>query len=524
LHFTEVAPHEKPLLAPEKKKELLSLLEARHPDWPQEKSLALVETMDLWFLCKLPIERQILALEMFEKAQFQDQCQYEVQVEEEWETLNISSVHIVLAWKNVPKHHFLYRLARVIHRHRLVMHGATATYLNPYRIDSILMLSFGIQGIQGEAAWEATDMADFLQEISSLKYFGFQDAINEAFVHSGLIRGNLGNFLRTSLNFIHQVLVYVDPNLYSLSNIEEALCRHPELTLKLCEAFECRFHPKYQNQLQFEILKEHFLELVAQIDTGQEAHDLRRKEVLTQGMHFIAYTLKTNFYLPNKTALAFRLDPTYLNAAPFQRETLFPELPYGIFFINGMHFIAFHIRFKDLSRGGLRTVYPKHKEQVLAERNTVFAECYNLAFTQHNKNKDIPEGGSKAIIFLEAYAYLHTESDILARELAAAAHAPEVIAEKTALFRSEQELEYLYQTQRAFIQNLLSLINCTPEGTLHIAEIVDYWKRPEYLYLGPDENMHDSMIEWIAQESLRVQYRPGGAFISGKPKRGINHK
>ena len=57
------------------------------------------------------------------------------------------------------------------------------------------------------------------------------------------------------------------------------------------------------------------------------------------------------------------------------------------------------ICFKDLSRGGLRTVFPQRYEQMVAERNNVFLGCYNLAFTQQKKNKDIPEGGSKGVIF-----------------------------------------------------------------------------------------------------------------------------
>ena len=42
--------------------------------------------------------------------------------------------------------------------------------------------------------------------------------------------------------------------------------------------------------------------------------------------------------------------------------------------------------------------------------------------------------------------------------------------------------------------------------------ILDYWKRPEYLYLGPDENMHDEMIQWIADYSKKYRYRPGGCI------------
>ena len=36
----------------------------------------------------------------------------------------------------------------------------------------------------------------------------------------------------------------------------------------------------------------------------------------------------------------------------------------------------------------------------LQNRQRAFDECYNLSRTQHNKNKDIPEGGAKGVILL----------------------------------------------------------------------------------------------------------------------------
>ena len=54
--------------------------------------------------------------------------------------------------------------------------------------------------------------------------------------------------------------------------------------------------------------------------------------------------------------------------------------------------------------------------------------------------------------------------------------------------------------------------------------MIDYLDKPEYLYLGPDENMHNIMIEWIAEYSKRNGYTPGITFISSKPTYGINHQ
>ncbi|MCH9704484.1 MAG: NAD-glutamate dehydrogenase, partial [Chlamydiae bacterium] len=524
IYFTEAVKKEGAPLEPEHQKQLVQFLQAKEPSRSKEHCEELVEKMDGFFLRKLPLDRQVIALEMFERAQTRDPCQYEVVYEEDWKERDVPSMHVVIAWKNVPKHNFLFRLARIVHQHGLVMRRVNATYTNPYDVDSIFLLSFGLHGKEGEAAWDSCDIADFLQEMVMLKYFGSVDAVAETFVKPGIIRGNLGNFLRTTMNFVHQVLVHVDPNLYAPDNIEEAICRHPELSVKLCEAFEQKFHPKQCDFAKYEELKEEFLALVEKLDTGHEYHDNRRKNIFHQCMNFVDFTLKCNFYRNNKTALAFRMDPAYLDHAPFEREKLFPELPYGIFFVKGMHFFGFHVRFRDLARGGLRTVFPQKKERMLAERNSVFTECYNLAYTQQKKNKDIPEGGSKAIIFLKPYERLASEKKILDHELKIAGLETEEREKRLESFVEEQKLEYLYQTQRSFITNFLAIINCDDEGKLLCKDVVDYWKRPEYIYLGPDENMHNSMIEWIAQMSRKVRYRPGGAFISGKPSVGINHK
>ncbi len=213
-----------------------------------------------------------------------------------------------------------------------------------------------------------------------------------------------------------------------------------------------------------------------------------------------------------------------MDEIPFDRAKKFPELPYAIFFIKGMHFFAFHIRFKNLARGGLRTIYPEQVEQMVAERNHVFTECYHLAWTQHKKNKDIPEGGAKAVIFLQPFSQIDFESPILKKELEWLKIHQNEIEKRIQAFRQEQKMEYLHQSQRAFVDSLITIVNCDQDGKIRARFIVDYWKQPEYIYLGPDENMHDSMIDWIANFSKKYHYKPGGAFISSKPVTGINHK
>jgi len=524
IYFTEAVETTQIPYPAEAKAELLRQVKELYPQIGDDEFERLITGMNTRFLSALKPERLALALGLFLSAKTRDHCQYEVRYNQDWEENDLPSMQIVLAWRSVPKHDFLYYLARTVMRHGLVMKSVNATYIDPYSPKSILLMAISLHGAGGQAAWDAADIPDFLKEMVTLKYFIEQDHIDPIFVKKRLIGGNYANLLRSMVNFIHQALVNIDPYFYAIEHIEEALCRHPELTVMLCEAFSYKFHPDHKNLDKFQEMREEFLNLVDRLDTGQEANDLRRKNVMKQGMNFIDHTLKTNFYRNNKTAYSFRLDPHYLDHIPFDRKEKFPELPYAIFFARGMHFFGFHIRFKDLARGGIRTVFPEQLEQARAERNNVFTECYNLAYTQQKKNKDIPEGGSKGVIFLRPYDQVESEAAILESELSASGLSAKEVEEKLINFHKEHKVEFLHQAQRSFIESVISIINCEPSGVLRAKHIVDYWKRPEYIYLGPDENMHNETIQWIARYSSKYDYKPRSAFISSKPKYGINHK
>lgn len=520
IYFTEVQEKQE---APDKYKDTYPEVKKRNPHITEAEFSKLLATMNTRFLRSLTKERLILAFDVLFRAKLRDPCQIEVVRNEEWtQKKDTPSLQIVLAWRNVPKFDFLYRLTKVILRHGLALKRMAATYVEPYSKNNVLVMSLGIHGAQGKAAWEEADISDFLQELVTVKYFPGQETIETSFVDNKLVRGNIGNLIKTMVHFIHQILVHADPNLYSFQNIEEGVCRHVELTVKLTQAFEAKFHPEKSDLNTFNQIKNEYLSLVEKIDTGQEANDNRRRNILKQGMNFIEYMLKTNFYRPNKTAFSFRFDPRYLDNVPYNRVEKFPELPFAVFFMKGMYFIGFHIRFRDLARGGLRTVCPERIEQLVAERNNVFAECYNLAYTQQKKNKDIPEGGAKGVILLEPYERIRIEEEIYKQELEIAGD--KNIEEKISSYHQEQKLEYLYQSQRSYVESFVTIINCEPDGKLRVKAVIDYYKRPEYIYLGPDENMHNDMIVWICNYAKKYQYKPGLSFMSSKPGAGINHK
>lgn len=68
-------------------------------------------------------------------------------------------------------------------------------------------------------------------------------------------------------------------------------------------------------------------------------------------------------------------------------STAISNLPFGVFFGAGRHFNGYHVRFRDVARGGLRVVLPASDEAHTAENRRHFMECYNLAWAQQLKNK-----------------------------------------------------------------------------------------------------------------------------------------
>jgi len=473
------------------------------------------------FLKILTKDRLEQILEMYYRSKTRDHLQYDLK------TLDNPlgpSMQIVLAWKNTHKYKFLYRLAKLFNRHHLVMKKINATYIDPYSSENILLMSLAIHGEKNTPAWEATDLDDFLKELVTLKYFTDDDLIEQNFVSTSLLTGNEGNLLKTMIDLTHQLILHADPNMYSSESITEALIYHADLTVLCIELFHKKFNPNIACLKEFEKAKELFLKRVNEIDTGNLSLDTKRKHILLSLFSITNYGLKTNFYKKTKSAIAFRIDPAILTALFYDYREKFPELPYGFFFIKGKSFIAFQLRFKDLSRGGLRTIFPKKPEQGAWERLNIFSECYNLAYTQQKKNKDIPEGGSKAVIFVEPFEDLKYETEIFQKELLNGGLTPFEIEKKIETFHQEQRSVYLYSSQRSFIYSLLSLINMNEEGSIKSKEVIDYHGRPEYIYLGPDENMHNVMIEWIADYSVHSGYVLGAAFISSKPTYGINHK
>merc|ERR550532_3019079 len=136
-------------------------------------------------------------------------------------------------------------------------------------------------------------------------------------------------------------------------------------------------------------------ELEALIDRACPA--AQDQQILRMFLTFNESIRLTNFFqTETPVAMAFRLDPSVvLRGRP---SSIYPVMPHAMYMIVGRDFTGFHVRFKDVARGGIRMVLSRDRAAYEKNSSILFDECYNLALTQQYKNKDIPEGGSKGVI------------------------------------------------------------------------------------------------------------------------------
>mmetsp|Transcript_9344 Transcript_9344/g.13636 ORF Transcript_9344/g.13636 Transcript_9344/m.13636 type:complete len:1041 (+) Transcript_9344:52-3174(+) len=286
----------------------------------------------------------------------------------------------------------------------------------------------------------------------------------------------------------HAIMAKQNAVVYSKSNILELMTRKAYLNyvVEVTNLFLQRFHPV--NPLSDEQLQEKTDVLRQKVESDVE--DATASEILFKFIDIVRYTLRTNIYLHDRYSLGLRLDPQVMVAEGEAPR----ELPYGVIFAHGRRFNAFQVRFRDIARGGLRLVTPQSPEQMALESARQYDECYGLASAQQLKNKDIPEGGSKAVCLIDLTNTTGTDIS------------------KNFVMR---------KSVKAFTDTIFDLIVDTPETR---EKVVDYIGRKEVIYLGPDEQVIPEDINWIVDRAAKRGYDTPAAFMSSKPRAGINHK
>jgi len=309
------------------------------------------------------------------------------------------------------------------------------------------------------------------------------DLVFKRYPWLGVTRGEI---LTGLCSILHPIMAKKNQYAFSLNNIFDLITNDRNIlhASSISDLLLDRFNP--DNALSDEDFEDRKQKLVKVI--MDEVEDSVAKELLLMMIHVVKHTLRTNIYLENRYALGLRLDPEAIKTFYDARE----ENPYGIIFCHGRRFNSFHVRFKDIARGGMRLVTPANPEQFALESARHYDECFSLAYAQQLKNKDIPEGGSKAVNLINCNGLTEQAKQFVMRK-----------------------------SVKAFTNTILDLVVDTDETR---ERVVDRIGKKEVVYLGPDEQVTVDDINWIVNRAAKRNYSTPNAFMSSKPRAGINHK
>ncbi len=291
---------------------------------------------------------------------------------------------------------------------------------------------------------------------------------------------NATNLMRSVAAWVHILLSKENVYYFSEHKIFTTFIKSQDLLTRLHELFRIRFNPLSEDDRKkglYEVKRKEFL---TQID---KTIDPIERQIFMEGLKFVDHVLSTNYYFDTKTGLAFRISSDVLDSRYYSQK------PFGIYFIVGRDYKFFHVRWRDVARGGLRIVTPRNLPEYTYALAGLFDEVYGLSFAQQLKNKDIPEGGSKAVMILK----VNGNRDRAAKGA--------VNALLDLLVREDEIQEDKPRTK-----------------------MISYYDHEEIIYLGPDENVSNELIIWISEQAERRHYKYAKAFMSSKPGAGINHK
>jgi glutamate dehydrogenase len=409
-----------------------------------------------------------------------------------------NETRLMFATANPPHQGYLAQVVEILHRFDLGIRRADvfdiSTGVRPYALFYMRLRPRNAQPLPAGPGF-----GDRLQsELFNTQILAANSPEYREFVTTGVMSGEDAALTRALVAFCHTQLAHAQPDRFDWEEVQGAIHANPALVAQFVALFRLKFSPEERDRAEaFAVMRESAAKAVEGYDTGHAHLDDVRRCVFRCCLTFVDHVLKTNFFVKEKQALAFRLDPAYLTDLGAGTTGKLPSgMPFRVTFFFGGEAFGYHIGFSDIARGGWRTVICLTPDDFLTNASSLFRENFVLAHTQHLKNKDIYEGGSKLVLLLDASAYARDPRSVRDR--------------------------ILRRVQRDVFNAFLD-IYVTEHGVAKHPAVVDYYRQDEPIELGPDENMHDDMIEEIAVTSKRRGYILGTGVMSSK-KIGINHK
>lgn len=391
---------------------------------------------------------------------------------------NSPIARLTLGIKNVPPNEVLEPILHLVNHHLFAVGRAFIVKFSKGYKEDITVMHFVLSHESGEKI--TPDMVPAIRLIKALRSLSWVD-MDE---YSLLTREpsnysiNAANLVRSMATWCHIFLSKKVPYAYSLYRVQNTFFQHLGITREIVDLFRLKFDPMATAERE-QGMVEKGMEVVHKKISGLN-EDIDRN-IFRECLNFTKYCVKTNYFHATKTGHAFRMAPESLD------EELYKEKPFGLYYLSGRDYRAFQVRWRDVARGGMRVVMPRNPADYDYALAGLFDEVYGLSLAQQLKNKDIPEGGSKAVLVLRPGGHRD-------------------------------------QAVKACVNALLDLLVEDEESHEVSMKPVSYYHQTELIYLGPDENITNELIEWIPNQARRRNYRYWAAFMSSKPGAGINHK
>jgi glutamate dehydrogenase len=473
-------------------------LKSYYPDFDfnqLERLLTILWLNNQVYVLDSPPRRVAKTLWLYQQTMLHDGIYLDLEIPEPGEGL-VNESRLFFGVGNPPERNFLAQVMEIFRRLKVSVERAYELTISngthPY-----FLSTFYVTSADGQKIEKGSKLYCQLQEeLYNTQILRSCSQSYQELVPTGLASGSDASLICAMVGFCHTNMAHTHPDSYDLEGVMRAFHNHPHIAFQLVKLFRIRFDPQQeQRDAAYAAALAETEAIIEQYNTGRLFLDTYRRRIFNCALLFICHTLKTNFFVPEKHALAFRLDPIYLEhlGTDFTSD-LPPERPFRVTYFYSRYGSGYHIGFSDIARGGWRTLITQGRDEYVTAANTVFKENYVLAHTQHLKNKDIYEGGSKMVAVLDAGGYLD----------------------------KEMLIPRLYKLQYGFINAFLD-IYVTKDGRARDQRVVDYYGEEEPIELGPDENMHDVMIEMIARQAQHRGYLLGSGIMSSK-KVGINHK
>ena len=348
-----------------------------------------------------PPERIARVLNLYQEGKRHDGLYLDVETKEE-NGVGQKESRLLFSVGNPPQREFLTQVGEIFQRLDIGVRRSYCLIINtgihPYFLGTFYVLTH-----QGELIEKGGSLFEELKaELYNTQILSTESRTYTTFVADRIMTGEEASLTDAFIGFCHTVLAHNHQERFDKGFVRDAFHSEPNLTLKLIDLFRRKFKPHETNRkAHYEKGLREIEGIISEYNTGHRYLDETRKTVFRASLSFVKHALKTNAFVPEKHALAFRLDPAFLaELGPEFTSDLPDATPFRITFFFSRQAQGFHIGFSDIARGGWRTIVCRTPDELSTNTRSVFREVFVLAHTQHLKNKDIYQGGSKLTIVM----------------------------------------------------------------------------------------------------------------------------